>query len=207
MIDHDTDDSAFHLSGVATSPYTNLTSIVVNAGASFDTGGQNIAGTNLLLLWDPATKKEIHRVNLTETTKGTYGGFQDVEFDKEGNVYVVGTFPSSILRVEHNGSNVNEWFVSHGNQTVTGFQGLAATGDILLANDNAHSPNGSLVKFDMTASKGLPTIVPISPPRSITGSDAICEWTLLSPCNDDYMFCWHVHLLLFQTTGHAMRRR
>ncbi|PVI00926.1 hypothetical protein DM02DRAFT_728209 [Periconia macrospinosa] len=168
-----TQNPAFHLSGVATSPYTNLTSVVVNAGAAFDTGGEDISGTNLLLLWDPTTKKELYRVNLTETTKGTYGGFQDVEFDKEGNVYVVGTFPSSILRVENNGTKVNEWFNSNGNHTITGFQGLAATGDILLANDNADYPNGSLVKFDMTASKGLPTTVPIIPPRPISGSDAI----------------------------------
>ncbi|CAI6331578.1 unnamed protein product [Periconia digitata] len=117
-----TGNPTFHLSGVATNPYTNLTSIVVNAGAAFDSGGQNIAGTNLLLLWDPATKEEVYRVNLTETTQGIYGGFQDVEFDSEGNVYVVGTFPSSILRVEDNGANVNEWFNSNGNHTVTGFQ-------------------------------------------------------------------------------------
>lgn len=167
------------MSGVAINPYTNLTSLVVNAGAAFDTGGQNISGTNLLLLWDSAARKELYRVNLTETTKGVYGGFQDIEFDKAGNIYVVGTFPSSILRVENNGTRVNEWFQSNGNHTITGFQGLAAVGDILLANDNAHFSNSSLVKFDMTAPKGLPTAVPISPPKSITGSDAICKLRLL----------------------------
>lgn len=173
--DGNTDNPAYHMSGVAVNPYTNLTSLVVNAGAAFDTGGQNISGTNLLLLWDSAAKNELYRVNLTETTKGAYGGFQDVEFDKRGNIYVVGTFPSSILRVENNGTKVNEWFQSYGNHTVTGFQGLAAAGDVLLANDNARISNSSLVKFDMTASKGVPTAVPISPPRSIVGSDAICK--------------------------------
>lgn len=164
------------MSRVAINPYTNLTSIVANAGATFDTGGQDISGSNLLLLWDPATKNELYRVNLTETTKGTYGGFQDIEFDSRGSVYVVGTFPSSILRVENNGTYVNERFNSNGNHTVTGFQGLAAASDILLANDNAQSPNGSLVKFDMTAEKGIPIVIPIIPPRSIKGSDAICKF-------------------------------
>ena len=168
-----THNPAYHLGGVAANPYTNLISIVVDAGASFNTGGQDISGTNLLLLWDPVTKKEVYRLNLTETTQGSYGGFQDVEFDKSGNIYVVGTFPSSILRVENNGTRVNEWYKSRGNHTVTGFSGLAAAGDILLANDNTVSPNGSLVKFDMSVSKGTPTTVPISPPRSIKGSDAI----------------------------------
>lgn len=146
-------------------------------------------------------------MNLTETTKGTYGGFQDVEFDRDGNVYVVGTFPSSILRVEDNGTKVNEWFNSNGNHTVNGFQGLAATGDILLANDNAHSPNGSLVKFDMMASKGLPTVVPISPPRSITGSDAICEWLIIARDIYTYKLWRYCDMLLPHINGHALQRR
>lgn len=163
----------FHLGGVAANPYTNLISIVVDAGAAFNTGGKDISGTNLILLWDPVAKKEIYRLNLTETTNGTYGGFQDVEFDSRENVYVVGTFPSSILRVEANGTKINEWYKSSGNHTVTGFSGLASTKDILLTNDNTVTPNGSLIKFDMTATKGIPVTVPITPPRSISGSDAI----------------------------------
>jgi hypothetical protein len=168
-----THNPAYHLGGVAANPYTNLISIVVDAGAAFNTGGQDISGTNLLLLWDPVTKKELYRLNLTETTKGSYGGFQDVEFDARGNVYVVGTFPSSILRVENNGTKVNEWYKSSANHTMSGYSGLARTGDILLANDNAVSPNGSLVKFDTTSHKGTPITVPIKPPRSIMSSDAI----------------------------------
>jgi hypothetical protein len=166
-------DPAYHIGGVAVNPHTSLISVVVDAGAAFITGGQDISGTNNLLLWDPVAKKELYRLNLTETTQGTYGGFQDVEFDSRGNVYVVGTFPSSILRVENNGTVVNEWFKSNGNHTITGYQGLAVTGDILLTNDNTVSPNGSLVKFDTTFPKGTPVTVPITPPRSIAGSDAV----------------------------------
>jgi hypothetical protein len=168
-----TQNPAFHVGGVAANPHTNLISIVADAGAAFVTGGQDISGTNMLITWDPSTQKEVSRLNLTETTRGAYGGFQDVEFDSRGNTYVVGTFPSSILRVEKNGTAVNEWFKSGGNHTVTGFQGLAMKGDVLLANDNTAAPNGSLVRFDTTADKGTPVAVPISPPRSISGSDGL----------------------------------
>jgi hypothetical protein len=168
-----TGNPAFHVGGVAANPHTNLVSIVADAGAAFVTAGQDISGTNTLLLWDPEAKQELYRLNLTETTKGAYGGFQDVEFDNRGNIYVVGTFPSSILRVEDNGSTVNEWYKSTGDHAVTGFQGLAMTGDVLLANDNTVSPNGSLVKFDTTSPKGTPVAVPINPPTSISGSDGL----------------------------------
>lgn len=53
------------------------------------------------MLWDPETKEVLYKVNLTDTTHGKYGGLQDVEHDPDGNVYVVGTFPGSILKV-HN---------------------------------------------------------------------------------------------------------
>lgn len=166
-------NSEYHLGGVAANPYTNLISIVVDAGAAFNTGGKDISGTNLLLLWDPVAKKELYRLNLTETTHGTYGGFQDVEFDSRGNVYVVGTFPSSILRVEKNGSVINEWYKSNGSHETTGFSGLAVTKDIIISNDNAFTPNGRLIKFDLTLPKGIPVPVPITPTVSISGSDAI----------------------------------
>ncbi|KAF2467269.1 uncharacterized protein BDR25DRAFT_376200 [Lindgomyces ingoldianus] len=167
-----THNQAYHLGGVAANPYTNLISIVVDAGAAFNTGGSDISGTNLLILWDPATKTEVYRLNLTTTTHGTYGGFQDVEFDSRGNVYVVGTFPSSILRVEGNGSVVNEWYISPLSHTITGYSGLAAVGsrDVLIANDNA---NKQLVRFDMSLPKGIPIPIPVSPPKNISGSDAI----------------------------------
>lgn len=163
----------FHVGGVAANPHTNLISVVADAGAAFVTAGQDISGTNMLILWDPEAKQEIYRLNLTETTQGRYGGFQDIEFDSRGNVYVVGTFPSSILRVGDNGSTVTEWYKSNGDNLITGFQGLAMTGDILLANDNAISTNGSLVKFDTRYPEGKPVSVTISPPTSIAGSDAL----------------------------------
>ncbi|KAF2655096.1 hypothetical protein K491DRAFT_693245 [Lophiostoma macrostomum CBS 122681] len=168
-----THNPVYHLGGVAANPRTDLISIVVDAGAAFNTGGQDISGTNLLLLWDPVTEKELYRVNLTETTKGVYGAFQDVEFDGHGNVYVVGTYPGSILRVEANGTRVNEWWRGGENHTTQGTSGLATTANILLSNNNAGGPNGTLLRFDTTSPKGIPRIVPITPPTSIKGSDAI----------------------------------
>jgi hypothetical protein len=54
-----------------------------------------------------------------------------------------------------------------------GLSGLATTGDILLSNNNAGGANGTLLRFDMTSSKGSPVPVPITPAHSIKGSDAI----------------------------------
>ncbi|KAF2192277.1 hypothetical protein K469DRAFT_653632 [Zopfia rhizophila CBS 207.26] len=166
-----THNPEYHLGGVAANPHDNLISIVVDAGAAFNTNGRDISGTNLLLKWDPIAKKELYRLNLTETTKGTYGGFQDVEFDSRGNVYVVGTFPASILRVESNGTVINEWYKASSTASVTRFSGLAVKDDVLLSNDNANG--GRLVRFDMTQAKGTPVAVHLTPAKSISGSDAI----------------------------------
>lgn len=178
-----THNSEFHIGAVAANPHTNLISVIANAAAAFSTQGKDVSGTNNLMLLDPANYKEIYRLNLTETTKGTYGGFQDVEFDERGNIYVVGSFPASILRIEGGGNGtsnqsqsqvvVNEWYKSTAPTAKNGMAGLAVHNDILLANDNAGATNSSLVKFDMALPKGTPVPIPISNNRSIAGTDAI----------------------------------
>lgn len=99
-----THNPEFHIGGVASNPRTSLLSIVVDAGAAFNTGGQDISGTNYIMQWDPATRKLLYKHNLTTITQGQYGAFQDIEFDPDNNVYVVGTFPSSIMRVSAKGT-------------------------------------------------------------------------------------------------------
>lgn len=157
------------MGAVAASPYTKLISMIGNAGAAFNTGGKDISGTNALLQYDPVAKKTLYNLNLTAYTEGKFGGFQDLEFDKRGNVYVVGSFPGSILRVTPE-QKITTFYKTSDEASVSGFGGLAAAGDILLSNYNAQ---GSIVKFDMSAEKG--TIVPVkfTPPKNITGSDAI----------------------------------
>ncbi|KAF4337106.1 trichothecene biosynthesis [Fusarium beomiforme] len=64
----------FHSSGVRVDTLDRL-SVVVNSGAAFDTGGQNIQGDNFLLKFDLVDKSLLWRANLTTATDGVYGGF------------------------------------------------------------------------------------------------------------------------------------
>ena len=148
-----------HVGGVAADPYTGLISVVTDAGAAFDTAGADVSGDNLLFKLDGTTHRILWTANLTTTTGGKYGGFQDVEHDKRGNTYVVGSWPTSILRVDPNGA-ITPWYVSAGTSTtVFGYGGLAAVygTDILLANDNE---SGELYRLDMSEAKGKPVLVP-----------------------------------------------
>lgn len=166
-----THNPEFHIGGVQYDHRTNLLSIVVDAGAAFNTNGQDISGTNLILLWDPATRETLYQLNLTEVTKGEYGAFQDIEHDPDSNVYIVGTFPSSILRVNAETRKVETWYLDDDlNHTISGYGGLAAKDWTLLTNDNA---TGSLFSFDMRADHGKPALIPVTPAHTFANLDAI----------------------------------
>jgi hypothetical protein len=161
----------YHIGGVGVDKKTGLLSIVVDAGDAFNTAGQDISGTNYIMQWDPKTKEVLYELNLTKTSQGKYGGFQDVEQDPEGNVYVVGTYPGSIMRVDKKGKTVTPWYVSEPIITTqTGLSGLAAKDWILLSND---VNSGQIWRFDMREKKGVPVIVPLSPSLTVGFSDAI----------------------------------
>ncbi|KAF2461912.1 hypothetical protein BDY21DRAFT_295334 [Lineolata rhizophorae] len=172
-----THNSALHLGGVGVDKRTGLVSIVVDAANPFNTGGSDVSGKNYIILYDPSTQSVLYNIDLTETTGERYGAFQDVEQDDYGNVYIVGTYPGSILRVEGGPEDpqVVEWYTSFDpngqiQTTRIGFSGLAVTGDVLLANDNNI---GEIVRFDTTAAQGTPTVVPHTPNTQISASDAI----------------------------------
>ncbi|OCL11450.1 hypothetical protein AOQ84DRAFT_361510 [Glonium stellatum] len=166
-----THNTAYHIGGVGVDRRTGLVSIVVDAAAAFNTNGQDVSGTNLIMQWDPSTKTLAYQLNLTEITQGKYGGFQDVEQDPDGNVFVVGSLPSSIMRVDKSGKKVEPWYVAQPIVTTQfGYGGLAAADWILLANDNN---GGQIVRFDMHAEKGTPIAVPHTPNTTIQSSDAI----------------------------------
>jgi hypothetical protein len=168
-----THNPAQHIGGVAADPYSGLLTVVTDAGAAFETSGADISGNNLLYKLDPVTYSILWTANLTATSEGKYGGFQDVEHDSRGNTYVVGSWPTSILRVDKLG-NVTPWYVPSGlSHTQLGYAGLAAVygTDILLANDNL---SGQLYRFDMSDEQGTPTLVPQTPTNSTLGTtDAI----------------------------------
>ncbi|KAG9234917.1 hypothetical protein BJ875DRAFT_288796 [Amylocarpus encephaloides] len=166
-----TNTSVTQIGGLGLDPSTGLLSIVANAGAAFPSHGADLSGSNFILQWDPATKITTYRLNLTETSRGRYGGFQDVEMDPAGNVYVVGTYPSSILRVDRRSHDVREWYVeSPLTPTVEGTGGLAAKGWMLLSN---HVDSSSLLRFDMRSAAGSPVVVPMTPNVAFGATDAI----------------------------------
>jgi hypothetical protein len=166
-----THNPALHIGGVGVDSRTRLVTIVVDAANPFATGGRDVSGDNFIMKYDPATKKVLWNLNITAVSEGKYGGFQDVETDPRGNTYVVGTFPGTIMKVDNEGTAVVPWYLpSNMTTTNTGFSGLAAIGDILLSNDNAAK---QIVRFDMTAEKGTPVLVPRIPSTALSASDAI----------------------------------
>ncbi|KAE8364087.1 hypothetical protein BDV27DRAFT_172559 [Aspergillus caelatus] len=151
-------DPILHMSGVVVDPQ-GLLSVIVDAGAAFDTQGQDISGDNFLVKVDPGHGQVLWRKNLTEVTNGVYGGYQDAAHDTHGNTFVVGTFPTSIVKVGPNGSTAIPWYLQpQPNQTVAGLSGLAASGDILLSTD---SSDGQLYRFNMTEKVGHKIHVPL----------------------------------------------
>ncbi|KNG86203.1 hypothetical protein ANOM_005991 [Aspergillus nomiae NRRL 13137] len=151
-------DPVLHMSGVVVDPQGQL-SVIVDAGAAFDTQGQDISGDNFLVKVDPRHGQVLWRKNLTEVTNGVYGGYQDAAHDAHGNTFVVGTFPASIIKVGPNGSTAIPWYLQpQPNQTVPGLSGLAARGDILLGTDGS---DGQLYRFNMTEEMGHKIHVPL----------------------------------------------
>ncbi|KAH9897546.1 hypothetical protein F4778DRAFT_783124 [Xylariomycetidae sp. FL2044] len=164
----------FHIGAVAWDPYTDLVTILVDAAAAHETGGRDISGDNYVMRYDPAAAADgvvLWSLNISEVARGRYGGPQDVEHDARGHVYVLGTYPGTILRVEPDGSAIREWYLPEVlDHTVSGFSGFAALGDILLVSDtrnNSVEDGGSAIyRFDMTAETGTPVLVPLTMPPS-----------------------------------------
>ena len=158
-------------------PRDGLVTIGATVSSAFGTNGAQISGTNWLMKWDPISKNTKWKTNLTETSQGLYGGFQDVEHDPLGNVFVVGTFPSSLLWVSSDGKGVTQWYLKSDpqtgaiNHTERGIGGIAAWDWTLLAQGDT---SGALWRFDMRAERGTPIPVTItSGNHTFADSDAI----------------------------------
>ncbi|KAI8950579.1 hypothetical protein F4801DRAFT_579259 [Xylaria longipes] len=181
----------FHIGGVAWDPYNRKRNskksadeitILVDAAAAHETAGRDVSGDNYVLRYSATTQKPLWSVNLTSVSRGRYGGPQDIEHDDAGNIYVLGTYPGTLLRVAGDGGAVEEWYVpspssqnSSGaiDHAVVGYTGLAAVdGNTLLVADarNNSVDGGALYKFDTTARKGTPTRVPIAYPGNRTSA-------------------------------------
>ncbi|KAF5670017.1 trichothecene biosynthetic gene cluster protein [Fusarium heterosporum] len=156
-------DSLLHASGVRVDPLDRL-SVIIDAGVSFDTSGQNVEGGNFLTKFDLRDNSFLWKANLTDVTGGVYSGFQDSECDEAGNTFVLGTYPSSLIKVSADGESAIPWYlVEPANHTIHGFSGIARKDDFLVVGDNT---DGQLYRFDIRASKGTPIHVPISKGKS-----------------------------------------
>lgn len=140
--------------------------VLLDAAAPFSTAGADVSGTNVILKYDLDTNSVVWQHNISaEVTRGRFGGFQDVAHDRNDNVYIVGTFPGTILRVANDGTGLAPWFLPPpevlANTTVAGFAGIASIPeqDLLLVNNQA---DGEVYRFDGVsgATTGTPVLIP-----------------------------------------------
>ena len=161
-----------HIGGVAWDKWTGLITILVDAAAPWATAGADVSGDNLVFKYDADAGRILWTSNLTAVSQARYGGFQDIETDKRGNTFVVGTWPGTILKLDKHG-HAEEWFIPEViNTTRAGYGGLAAVGnsDIMLSND---ATTGLIYRFDMRDRKGKPVLVPMTPNHPYLDTDAI----------------------------------
>ncbi|KAI3321666.1 hypothetical protein HD806DRAFT_545864 [Xylariaceae sp. AK1471] len=166
---HITRTSPFHIGAVAWDRYNDNgndeITILVDAAPAHETAGRDVSGDNYILRYSATSNKLLWSVNLTATTKGRYGGPQDIEHDYYRNIFVLGTYPGTIIRVAAGGRRVDEWYVPPINTTeAVGYTGLAAvSGDMLLVTDarNNSAEGGALYTFNMSEKKGTPKRIPI----------------------------------------------
>jgi len=159
-----------HGSGMHFDQKTGVLSIVIDAQPAFLTGGANVTGDYWLVKYDTRARRELWRANLTSFTHAKYGGYQDVTVDKRGYSYVVGTYPSNILRVSPSGKEIAGWYPPQTtNTTVHGYTGITSVGETLIVIDANGVPeelkegDSQLYRFDMTKDKGTPVLIPRTP--------------------------------------------
>jgi len=170
-----------HASGLHLSPHTGILSLVIDAQPAFLTGGANATGDYWLVKYSTLSHRELWRANLTSVTDAKWAGFQDVTVDKRGNSYVVGTYPSSILRVDKTGREIVPWLPPKTtNTTVHGFTGVVSLGETMLVIDSNGVPeelsegNSLLWRFDMRDEVARPRLVKVRPEGTKLGvPDAI----------------------------------
>lgn len=151
----------FHTSGIQVDSKRDLLYIIAGPGAVWETSGKDISGDSFLIQYDLAAQKFNYFSNLTSVANGLYSGHQDIAQDCFGNSYVVGSYPSSILKVSKDGKTITPWYVESGTATtVHGYSGIAssANGRFIIVSD---SEKGQLLRFDTEAPKGIPIHIPL----------------------------------------------
>ncbi|KAM7203292.1 hypothetical protein V8F33_002283 [Rhypophila sp. PSN 637] len=170
-----------HASGIDYNPSTGLLHIVIDSQRPFLTEGADVSGDNWLIRYNPSTRTESWRANLTSITNGLWGGFQDVALDSKGNAYVIGTYPKSVLKVSNSGK-ISVWYPPQTTNTkVRGYTGAASLygQDALVVVDNEGVPeseivgNSNIYRFDLTKPTGIPIKIPRFPSTQFGPGDKI----------------------------------
>ncbi|KAI9320350.1 hypothetical protein DFJ73DRAFT_769348 [Zopfochytrium polystomum] len=161
-----------HIGGTGYDPVTDSLTIISNPANEFITGGKDRRGTPWAWSLNLKTGQQSDKTNLTVLLNDQFSGFQDVVYDTRGNVYLIGTQPSSIVKFDPTMASGSLWWgVSPGNFSQSGIAGAATVGDVIVADDGL---SGDLLRFDATQSKGEPETVKVTPAHKIaTHSDAI----------------------------------
>jgi len=160
-----------HASGLHLDATSGLISLVIDAQPAFLTGGANVTGDYWLVKYSTRAEREVWRANLTSVTDAKWAGFQDVTVDKRGNSYVIGTYPSSILKVDKSGKKITTWLPPKTPiiTTVHGFTGVDSIGDTLLVIDANGVPeelsegDSLLWRMDMRDEQANPMLVELRP--------------------------------------------
>jgi hypothetical protein len=164
----------FHLNGIDFDPASGHIHIAAASTTAFDsflTGDYahaNYTGPNRVLAYDPATRAFVADADLhaaqtafrrAATPRGQRtSGFQDVAADTAGNVFAIGTFGNSVVRIAAGTSEARLWFQPRRYTKEYGFGGIFAAGDKLVVSDTLTK---GFVTFDATEEEPVPTRVAI----------------------------------------------
>ncbi|RKL01762.1 hypothetical protein BFJ71_g5091 [Fusarium oxysporum] len=162
-----------HVAGIAVDPSTGLLGVTVNDRIVLQTLGKEAPSLSYFLLYDQKKRQVKNSFNINAVTKGKVIGIQDLDYDKRGHKYVLGSYPSSIVRIDPSGRRSTAWYMAEPfaeTHLKYGFGGIQIIGDVVLVNDNMI---GGFKRFDARSSIGSPTVVPFTPNVSIEWSDAI----------------------------------
>lgn len=159
----------YHVGGTKINEKTGHLSILVDAWEPVLSGGANLTGDSFFMQWDPVSKEVLYKINLTDTTDGKYSGFSTIAYDPHGNAYVVGAFPSSILKIDKYGKKVIPWYLPKPIiPTNPGIGGIVAKDWLLLVSD----VNSKILKLDMRDEFGVAVEVPHHPNVNWTFTDS-----------------------------------
>ncbi|KAG9506592.1 hypothetical protein J7337_000125 [Fusarium musae] len=158
------------LSGTIIDPTNNVLSAVVEAASFFTSAGNDVSGDNFVVKVDLNTF-ETKKINLTAVTKGQYGAFLDIDNGLDGDLYVNGAYPSSILHVDCE-DKVSPLYVREPTTPPRsfGFGGVVRVGHDLIASDNT---NHQLVKFAIHSGHHLPVVIPQTNYHNFSGGSSL----------------------------------